>query len=137
MSLTSANPRGALRSTVTDFLLALNSRKYQESCPGWPRKDVRPGSPPLGFSTFTTSAPSQASASVQEGPASNCVRSNTRTPLKYRRTGGSPSMLASPPAAGSPRALLHPTVPWLRTVAQQGREPLFHVRGWGGARPPG
>src|SRR5690349_20618336 len=41
----------------------------------------RPGSPRLGTSTLTTSAPNQASASVQEGPASNCVRSSTLMPL--------------------------------------------------------
>src|SRR5215213_1267488 len=42
----------------------------------------RPGSPLFGFSILTTSAPSQASASVQVGPASNCVRSTTRTPCR-------------------------------------------------------
>ena len=42
----------------------------------------RPGSPPLGFSTFTTSAPSQARVSVQDGPASNWVMSRTRTPAR-------------------------------------------------------
>src|SRR5262245_5024783 len=34
----------------------------------------------MGSSTLTTSAPSHASASVHEGPASNCVRSRTLTP---------------------------------------------------------
>ena len=43
---------------------------------------LRPGSPDFGFSTLTTSAPSQASASVQDGPASNCERSSTRTPVE-------------------------------------------------------
>ncbi len=43
---------------------------------------LRPGSPNFGFSTLTTSAPSQASASVQDGPASNCEKSSTRTPLR-------------------------------------------------------
>src|ERR1700756_3919815 len=89
MFLTRSSPRSDLRLTVMDFLLALNNRKYQES---WfwlwpdcrPNKE-RPGSPPCGFSTLTTSAPSQASASVQEGPASNCVRSNTRTPTRQLR----------------------------------------------------
>src|SRR3954470_14983925 len=42
----------------------------------------RPGSPLFGFSILTTSAPSQASASVQVGPASNWVRSTTRTPCR-------------------------------------------------------
>ena len=75
-----------------DFLLALNNRKYQES---WPwldgaRNEKRPASPPCGFSTLTTSAPSQASASVQDGPASNWVRSRTRTPV--RQLGSAPSL---------------------------------------------
>src|SRR5437868_1285003 len=42
----------------------------------------RPGSPLFGFSILTTSAPSQARASVQVGPASNWVRSTTRTPFR-------------------------------------------------------
>src|SRR5262245_45343664 len=46
--------------------------------------------PPCGFSTLTTSAPSQASASVQEGPASNWVRSRTRTPA--RQPASAPSV---------------------------------------------
>src|SRR5262249_52415908 len=79
-SLTSASPRSDFRFAVTDFLLALNSRKYQESCPGAPRKDLRPGSPRFGFSTLTTSAPSQASASVHAGPASHWGKSTTGTP---------------------------------------------------------
>src|SRR5665213_919235 len=84
MSLTRASPPSDLRLTVTDFLLGLNNRKYQESCV-WlacPCNSERPASPPLGFSILTTSAPSQASASVQDGPASNCERSRTRTPAR-------------------------------------------------------
>src|SRR5207244_2471553 len=90
MFLTRSSPRSDLRLTVMDFLLALNNRKYQESWFGlWlgpdcrPNKE-RPASPPCGFSTLTTSAPSPASASVQDGPASNWVRFRTRT------TGGRP-----------------------------------------------
>src|SRR6516165_8031554 len=89
MFLTRSSPRSDLRLTVMDFLLALNNRKYQESWFGlWlgpdcrPNKE-RPASPPCGFSTLTTSAPSQASASVQDGPASNWVRSSTRTPARH------------------------------------------------------
>src|SRR5262249_23229432 len=41
-----------------------------------------------GFSTLTTSAPSHASASVHDGPASNWVRSRTRTPA--RKAGNLP-----------------------------------------------
>src|SRR6202022_2310057 len=92
MFLTRSSPRSDLRLTVMDFLLALNNRKYQES---WfwlgpdcrPNKE-RPASPPCGFSTLTTSAPSQARASVQDGPASNWVRSRTRTPA--RQPGSAP-----------------------------------------------
>src|SRR6516165_8755845 len=78
-SLTRARPFGSFRLTVMDFLLALNSRKYGSSLSALPPSAL-PGSPPPGFSSFTTSAPSQASASVQDGPASNWVRSSTRTP---------------------------------------------------------
>src|SRR5262245_20602913 len=97
MFLTRSSPRSDLRLTVMDFLLALNNRKYQESrfwlWPGAgcrPNKE-RPASPPCGFSTLTTSAPSQASASVQDGPASNWVRSRTRTPA---RKAGNPPFVA-------------------------------------------
>src|SRR6266540_2407412 len=92
MFLTRSSPRSDLRLTVMDFLLALNNRKYQESW-FWLGPDCRPdrerpASPPCGFSTLTTSAPSQASASVQDGPASNWVRSRTRTPA--RQPGNAP-----------------------------------------------
>src|SRR5579864_5844929 len=53
---------------------------------------MRPGSPPLGFSTLTTSAPSWASTSVQVGPASNCDRSSTLTPA--RQFGGAAAAAA-------------------------------------------
>src|SRR5262245_25245844 len=102
MFLTRSSPRSDLRLTVMDFLLALNNRKYQES---WfwlwfgpdcrPNKE-RPASPPCGFSTLTTSAPSQASASVQDGPASNWVRSRTRTPA---RKAGNPPFVAIFPSS--------------------------------------
>src|SRR5271170_3115055 len=54
----------------------------------------RPGSPDLGFSILTTSAPSQASASVQVGPASNWVRSTTFTPAKHCRGAKFPLMVS-------------------------------------------
>src|SRR5215471_9920054 len=84
MFLTRSSPRSDFKLTVMDFLLALNNRKYQESWP-WPDDPCnkkRPASPPCGFSTLTTSAPSQASASVQDGPASNWVKSRIRTPAR-------------------------------------------------------
>src|SRR6516165_754941 len=73
MFLTRSSPRSDLRLTVMDFLLALNNRKYQESRfwlwlgPDCRPNKERPASPPCGFSTLTTSAPSQASASVHDG----------------------------------------------------------------------
>ena len=53
----------------------------------------RPGSPRFGFSTFTTSAPIHARASVQVGPASNCVRSTTFTPFRQLRGAKFPLIL--------------------------------------------
>src|SRR5262249_27278643 len=53
----------------------------------------RPGSPRFGFSTFTTSAPNHARASVQVGPASNCVRSTTFTPFRQLRGANFPLIL--------------------------------------------
>src|ERR1700730_8126794 len=105
MFLTRSSPRSDLRLMLMDFLLALNNRKYQESWFGlWlgpdcrPNKE-RPASPPCGFSTLTTSAPSQASASVQDGPASNWVRSRTRTPV--RQPGSAPLVAIFLPPLGA------------------------------------
>src|SRR6185436_15763641 len=85
-ALTSSSPRGDLRSSVSDFLLALNMWKYHGSSAALPGSTRRAGSPVLGFSILTTSAPSQASASVHEGPASNWVKSTTRTPERHSRS---------------------------------------------------
>src|SRR5437588_6315371 len=81
-SLTISSPRGDLRFNVIDFLLALNWWKYQGSLSGCPGCRRRPGSPVAGFSILTTSAPSQARLSVQDGPASNWVKSTTLTPSR-------------------------------------------------------
>src|SRR5579862_7774796 len=81
-SLTISSPRGDFKLSVMDFLLALNWWKYQGSVSGLPGCRRRPGSPVAGFSILTTSAPSQASDSVHEGPASNWVKSTTRTPSR-------------------------------------------------------
>src|SRR5881409_4324936 len=86
ISLTSSSPRGDLRLIASDFLLALNMWKYQGSSSGLPGRSRRPGSPVFGFSIFTTSAPSQASASVQDVPASNWVKSTTRIPARQLRS---------------------------------------------------
>src|SRR5436190_23767675 len=85
-SLTRASPRGDLRSSVSDFLLALNMWKYHGSSGAFPGRTRRAGSPVFGFSILTTSAPSQASASVHEGPASNWVKSTTRMPVRNSRS---------------------------------------------------
>src|SRR6185436_20273995 len=79
-------PRGDLRSSVSDFLFALNMWKYQGSSGFLPGNTRRAGSPVLGFSILTTSAPSQTSASVQDGPASNWVKSTTRIPDRNFRS---------------------------------------------------
>src|SRR5216684_1253950 len=67
---------------------------------------IRPASPPFGFSTLTTSAPIQASASVQVVPASNWVRSRTLMPA--RQFGGTvvPSICLLLPIRGAERAHL-------------------------------
>src|SRR5437879_3801217 len=106
--LTRSSPRSDFRLTVMDFLLALNKRKYQESCP-WPDdtpEKKRPASPPCGFSTLTTSAPSQASASVQDGPASNWVRSRTRTPASQPGFAPLVATFLVPPASSAFRGVV-------------------------------
>src|ERR1700751_3650718 len=93
--LTISRPRGDFRLRVTDFLLALNWWKYQGSSSGCPGRNLRPGSPVFGFSIFTPSGPTQARASVQEGPASNCVKSTTRTPTRQSNSTPIPSIVSS------------------------------------------
>src|SRR6516162_969456 len=100
--LTISSPRGDFRLSVIDFLLALNWWKYQGSLSGLPGANRRPGSPVFGFSILTTSAPSQASDSVQDGPASNCVKSTTRTPSRQSSSTPMPSISSLlPKKAGS------------------------------------
>src|SRR5215470_13274570 len=84
-SLTISSPRGVLRLIVIDRLLALNMWKYQGSSSGLPGLSRRPGSPVFGFSILTTSAPSHASASVHDVPASNWVKSTIRMPARQLR----------------------------------------------------
>src|SRR5713226_7699620 len=86
IALTSSRPRGDLRLIASDFLLALNMWKYHGSSSGLPGRSRRPGSPVFGFSILTTSAPSQARASVQDVPASNWVKSTTRMPARQLRS---------------------------------------------------
>src|SRR6516165_9135036 len=82
ISLTMSSPLGDFRLTVSDFLLTLNWWKYHGSSSGLPGRSRRPGSPRPGFSILTTSAPNQASTSVEVVPASNCVKSTTLTPCR-------------------------------------------------------
>src|SRR6059036_266579 len=86
ISLTRWIPRGDLRSIASDFLLALNMWKYHGSSGALPGSTRRAGSPVLGFSILTTSAPSHASTSVHDGPASNWVKSTTRMPARNSRS---------------------------------------------------
>src|SRR5207248_5181262 len=110
-SLTISSPRGDFKFSVSDFLLALNWWKYQGSLSGLPGCMRRPGSPVLGFSILTTSAPSQARLSVQDGPASNCVKSTTLTPSRQSSSTPMP-VIALPPinsaAAGAAECLSPP-----------------------------
>src|SRR5262245_21323673 len=92
---TTSSPRGDFRFKVSDFLLALNWWKYHGSLSGWPGRKRRPGSPVVGFSILTTSAPSQARDSVQDGPASNWVKSTTLTPS--RQSSSTPISAIAPP----------------------------------------
>src|SRR5688572_24358149 len=99
-----ARPRGVLRLSVTPFLFELRSRKNQASSPRLSESAVRPASP-AGGSTLMTSAPSQASICVHDGPASYWVRSTTRIPASAFGILASlwvlPTLLAFPPAARS------------------------------------
>src|SRR6516162_9460818 len=77
-----ARPLSVFRLAVTLFLLALSSMKYWESTPFLSVDAPRPCSPLVGSSTLITSAPSHPKVRVQDVPASNWVRSTTRTPCK-------------------------------------------------------
>src|SRR5438045_8611872 len=115
-SLTISSPRGDFKFSVSDFLLALNWWKYQGSLSGLPGCRRRPGSPVLGLSILTTSAPSQARLSVQDGPASNCVKSTTRTPSRQSNSTPRFAMPSShntsaptvPPAGAKAQGRIHP-----------------------------
>src|SRR3954454_9688318 len=118
-SLTISRPRGDFRLIVSDFLLALNWWKYQGSLSGAPGPaSRRPGSPTVGFSILTTSAPSQASDSVQDGPASNCVKSTILTPSRQSSSTPNSAMIFLPrDDAFADRIHYHPD----RAIATAGR----------------
>src|SRR5271166_5818747 len=80
-----ARPLSVFRLAVTLFLLALSSMKYWESTPFLSVDAPRPCSPLVGSSTLITSAPSHPKVRVQDVPASNWVRSTTRTPCRAPR----------------------------------------------------
>src|SRR5271166_2431096 len=80
-----ARPLSVFRLAVTLFLLALSSMKYWESTPFLSVDAPRPCSPLVGSSTLITSAPSHAKVWVKDVPASNWVRSTTRTPCRAPR----------------------------------------------------
>src|SRR6266851_4082758 len=86
ISLTISSPFGDFKLIASDFLLTLNWWKYHGSSSGLPGRRRRPGSPRPGFSILTTSAPNQASTSVEVVPASNWVKSTTLTPCRKLRS---------------------------------------------------
>src|SRR3954453_6400567 len=74
-------PSALFRSMTVLRLLLLSSRKKKLSSSGLSLfHSRRARSPPFGFSILITSAPSQASICVQDGPAWSCVKSMTRIP---------------------------------------------------------
>src|SRR4051794_24494854 len=76
-------PSAFFRSMTVLRLLLLSSRKKKLSTFGLSLfHSRRARSPPFGFSILITSAPSQASIWVQDGPAWSCVKSMTRMPSK-------------------------------------------------------
>ena len=98
ISLTISSPFGDFRLIASDFLLTLNWWKYHGSSSGLPGRSRRPGSPRPGFSILTTSAPNQASTSVEVVPASNWVKSTTLTPCRKLKSWVL-SLIAAPPVA--------------------------------------
>ena len=91
----SSTPRFCRRSMVTDFLLrASESQARVASCRlvGVPK--CRIGSPAIGCSTFSTSAPNSPMIEAAYGPARKLPTSITRTPL----SGG--SLVAGPVPLG-------------------------------------
>ena len=73
-------PSGVFMLQVTPSLFMLRTMKPYASCSMSPPAK-RPSSPRTGRSTLMTSAPSQASVSVQTVPDSNWVRSTTLMPV--------------------------------------------------------
>src|SRR5688572_3766056 len=123
-----ARPRGVLRFSVTPFLLELRSRKNHASSPRLSESAVRPASPP-GGSTLMTSAPSQASIWVQDGPASYWVRSTTRMPASAFGILASllsvlPALLALAPPIGALAPVLRRDGVAVRTA----RVVVIHLR---------
>src|SRR5258706_15821039 len=96
---------GALRFSVTLFLLRLTDMKYVASAPT-KGGQLRVSSPFPGSSTLMTSAPMSARIIEQNGPASTRVRSRTRMPSSGLIFGTSSSF---PDALGeAARDRVHP-----------------------------
>src|SRR5579859_870159 len=83
-SWASAWPAGKRRSRVTDRLLRPDTF-HQRCTPSLVGPWLRPGSPALGSSTCTTSAPRSASSVPASGPAITCANSTTLTPARAGR----------------------------------------------------
>src|SRR5437588_8676462 len=108
ISLTISSPLGDFRLIASDFLLTLNWWKYQGSSSGLPGRRRRPGSPRPGFSILTTSAPNQASTSVEVVPASNWVKSTTLTPCRKLKSWLMSLISVSPRYLGLQHLNRHP-----------------------------
>src|SRR5438067_9456660 len=90
-------PSSVLRSMTVLRLLLFKSRKKKLSTFGLSEfHSLRARSPFGGRSILITSAPSQASICVQEGPAWSCVKSMTRMPSNAWLICGSLPELPSP-----------------------------------------
>src|SRR5215470_2136990 len=125
ISLTISSPLGDFRLIASDFLLTLNWWKYHGSSSGLPGRSLRPGSPRPGFSILTTSAPNQASTSVEVVPASNWVKSTTLTPWRKLKSWVM-SIIVAPPLAVMLRHSL-------RLAAAHRNAFLLHGHGQAGA----
>src|ERR1700730_7970571 len=128
-SLTISSPFGDFRLIASDFLLTLNWWKYQGSSSGLPGRRRRPGSPRPGFSILTTSAPNQASTSVEVVPASNWVKSTTLTPCRKLRSWVLSLILFPPVCAQNPGTQPAPSRAGLQCSADSAGDLCFLALG--------
>src|SRR3990172_3646788 len=113
--LTISLPSGALRFTVTLFLLRLMQRKYALSPPAKGGPQWRVSSPAPGRSILITSAPRSPSIIVQNGPARILEMSSTLRPPRARCIGNPPPP-PPPPGGTGPAPPLSWAARWLGFV---------------------